>query len=182
MKKLTTSEKIRRELIANPNASLATVAKKMDVRYQTVWGIKKAMAQKAIADTKKDGLRRNAQGKILMQRANAPLLAPKLETPTPKQEPVVGEGDAYEHKNGQWQAVDIDVATPKADNVNHPPHYKQGGIETIDFIEAKQLNYHLGNVIKYVTRADHKGNKVEDLKKARWYLNREISKLDGAEV
>ena len=70
---------------------------------------------------------------------------------------------------------------PAPDNVNHPAHYKVGGIETIDFIEAKQLNYNLGNVVKYITRADHKGNNIEDLKKARWYLNREISKLDGGE-
>ena len=63
------------------------------------------------------------------------------------------------------------------DNVNHPPHYTVGGIETIDFIEAKSLGYNLGNVIKYVTRADYKGNKLEDLKKALWYLNREVSKL-----
>ena len=60
------------------------------------------------------------------------------------------------------------------DVVNHPPHYKVGGIETIDFIEAKKLNYNLGNVIKYITRADHKGSRNEDLKKALWYLNREL--------
>ena len=60
------------------------------------------------------------------------------------------------------------------DNVNHPPHYKVGGIETIDFIEAKKLNYNLGNAIKYLARADHKNNREEDLKKARWYLDREI--------
>ena len=64
------------------------------------------------------------------------------------------------------------------DNVNHPEHYKTGGIETIDFIEAKSLGYHLGNVVKYVTRADHKGNRLEDLKKAQWYLNRAISKIE----
>lgn len=63
------------------------------------------------------------------------------------------------------------------DKVNHPPHYKVGGIETIDFIEAKKLNYNLGNVIKYITRADYKGSRNEDLKKALWYLNREVSKL-----
>ena len=63
------------------------------------------------------------------------------------------------------------------DNVNHPPHYKTGGIETIDFIEAKSLSYNLGNVVKYITRADYKGNKIEDLKKAQWYLNREVSNL-----
>lgn len=66
---------------------------------------------------------------------------------------------------------------PIADMVNHPPHYKAGGIETIDFIEAKKLNYNLGNVVKYVSRADHKSRRVEDLKKAKWYLEREIEKL-----
>jgi hypothetical protein len=66
------------------------------------------------------------------------------------------------------------------DNVNHPPHYKVGGIETIDFIEAKSLSYNLGNVVKYITRADHKGNKLEDLKKAQWYLNREVQTMEKA--
>jgi predicted DNA-binding transcriptional regulator AlpA len=65
----------------------------------------------------------------------------------------------------------------KADMVNHPPHYKAGGIETIDFIEAKNLGYHLGNVVKYVSRADLKGAKLEDLQKAKWYLDRAISNL-----
>ena len=64
-------------------------------------------------------------------------------------------------------------ATP--DLVNNPAHYTAGGIETIDFIEAKKLNYNLGNVIKYLTRADHKGSKLEDLRKAQWYLTREIN-------
>jgi len=65
----------------------------------------------------------------------------------------------------------------KSDMVNHPPHYKAGGIETIDFIEAKNLGYNLGNVVKYVSRADLKGNKLEDLQKAKWYLDRAISNL-----
>lgn len=73
-------------------------------------------------------------------------------------------------------AEKLGVQAPTADPVNHPPHYKTGGIETIDFIEAKGLNYHLGNVIKYITRADHKGNRKEDLQKALWYLQREIEK------
>ena len=66
----------------------------------------------------------------------------------------------------------------RQDNVNHPPHYKVGGIETIDFIEAKSLSYNLGNVVKYITRADHKGNTLEDLKKAQWYLNREVQTME----
>jgi hypothetical protein len=54
-----------------------------------------------------------------------------------------------------------------------------GGIETIDFIEAKQLNYHLGNVVKYITRAGHKGNELQDLQKALWYLEREIKNVQA---
>ena len=62
------------------------------------------------------------------------------------------------------------------DPVNSPAHYTIGGIETIDFIEAKELNYHLGNAVKYIVRAEHKGKKKEDLEKAIWYLNRELNK------
>lgn len=65
------------------------------------------------------------------------------------------------------------------DIVNEPPHYKFGGIETIDFIESKDLGYHLGNVVKYVSRAGLKSDDpLEDLKKARWYLNRHIDNLE----
>jgi hypothetical protein len=85
-----------------------------------------------------------------------------------------GVGMAKARMEGQRQ---IEMLEPKADPVNNPAHYTVGGIETIDFIEAKQFGYNLGNVIKYVTRADHKGNKVEDLRKAQWYLAREINSL-----
>jgi hypothetical protein len=64
------------------------------------------------------------------------------------------------------------------DPVNHPKHYTDGGIETIDFIEAKRLGYHLGNVVKYICRAGKKGTNMglQDLQKARWYLDRAIEK------
>lgn len=61
------------------------------------------------------------------------------------------------------------------DMVNHPPHYTKGGVETINFIEAKGLDYHLGNVVKYITRAGKKDDEIQDLKKARWYLERAIA-------
>ena len=63
----------------------------------------------------------------------------------------------------------------KPDMVNNPPHYKRNGIEVVDVIEAFELNYRLGNVVKYVLRHVGKDG-VEDLKKAQWYLSREISK------
>lgn len=64
----------------------------------------------------------------------------------------------------------------KPDMVNSPAHYMAGGIETVDFIEAKKLGYNLGNAVKYISRADYKGKRLEDLKKAVWYLNREINR------
>jgi len=74
-----------------------------------------------------------------------------------------------------------EIQKVKADPVNSPPHYKAGGFETIDFIEAKDLNYRLGNVIKYVSRAGKKdSDPLVDLKKARWYLDREIFAREGA--
>lgn len=65
-------------------------------------------------------------------------------------------------------------------SVNHPPHYKKG-IECIDFIESQGLDedMHLGNAIKYIVRCRHKGNLIEDLEKAIWYLNRRIRKEKG---
>ena len=67
------------------------------------------------------------------------------------------------------------------DQVNHPSHYIQNsGWEAIDVTE--QFNFNLGNVIKYVIRCDHKGNPIEDLRKAAWYLEREISRRSSATV
>jgi hypothetical protein len=65
------------------------------------------------------------------------------------------------------------------DPVNHPPHYTFGKIEVIDAIEDWQLDYHCGNVVKYIARAGRKNpaTKVEDLKKAMWYLDRKIKSL-----
>ena len=67
------------------------------------------------------------------------------------------------------------------DVVNHPSHYTDGGIETIDFIEAKKLPYHLGNAVKYISRAGKKNPEktVEDLQKAVWYIERYIKVLEG---
>jgi hypothetical protein len=61
------------------------------------------------------------------------------------------------------------------DPVNNPRHYTFGAIQPIDAIEAWNLGFNLGNTVKYIARADHKGSTLEDLKKARWYLDREIA-------
>jgi len=66
----------------------------------------------------------------------------------------------------------------KPETVNHPAHY--GGdttYEAIKVIEAWELNFNTGNAVKYLSRAGKKGNAVEDLRKAAWYVNREIERL-----
>jgi len=63
-----------------------------------------------------------------------------------------------------------------ANMIDHPPHYTASGIEPIDVIEAWGLGFHLGNCLKYLARCDLKGQPVEDLEKARWYLDREIDR------
>ena len=69
----------------------------------------------------------------------------------------------------------ISLEMPGNSKVNHPSHYNKG-IETIDYIESWNMDFNIGNVIKYVTRAGYKDNKLEDLEKAKWYLEREINK------
>jgi hypothetical protein len=89
----------------------------------------------------------------------------------------------------QWSMEDVKERAKSAlmspsvvdDVVRSPKHYTDGGIETIDFIEAKGLGYRLGNCVKYISRAGKKNadKEVEDLKKALWYLEREIALKEG---
>lgn len=67
-----------------------------------------------------------------------------------------------------------------SDPVDHPKHYNShpSGIECIDVVE--HMSFNLGNAIKYIWRADEKGNAIEDLRKAAWYLQREIAKREKA--
>jgi len=71
------------------------------------------------------------------------------------------------------------LGTP-AEQVDHPSHYNQGKIEVIDFIEDQRLDFTLGNAIKYICRAPYKGKPLEDLEKARWYLDHRIQELSNS--
>jgi hypothetical protein len=67
----------------------------------------------------------------------------------------------------------------KTETVDHPPHYGGDTVyEAIKVIEAWQLGFALGNCVKYIARADRKGSRLEDLKKASWYLLREIERSE----
>lgn len=61
--------------------------------------------------------------------------------------------------------------------IDHPDYYNKGNIEAIDVIEDWSLNFNLGNVIAYIARCEHKEDKLKDLKKALWYLEREIDSI-----
>lgn len=63
--------------------------------------------------------------------------------------------------------------------IDHPEHYQSDSIEVIDIIDSFNLNFNLGNSIKYILRADKKGNRKQDLQKALWYLNHELKKYNG---
>lgn len=78
-------------------------------------------------------------------------------------------GDGFTHGKPLHQSA--------KDMVNSPPHYQSmTGLEVIDVIESFGLGYHLGNAIKYILRAGKKDNRNQDLKKAIWYIDREIEK------
>jgi hypothetical protein len=86
--------------------------------------------------------------------------------------------DGLLHK--KWE--DSTDSTQSSDPVNHPAHYTQGGIECIEALKAALgfegfKAYCRGNTIKYLWRTEHK-NKVQDLKKARWYLDRLIEESE----
>ena len=153
------AHEIRKYIAANPNAKPKQIAEVLNTGLQYVYTVMHNAKKKAA--TKK----------------RATLTLPKIKKAMETQKQVL-QG-AIEH----WKNISVSTSNtpmqvemfePKADPVNHPAHYKVGGIETIDFIEAKKLNYNIGNVVKYLTRADHKGNRLQDLRKAQWYLEREI--------
>ena len=81
---------------------------------------------------------------------------------------------------GSWR----EALAMKADMVNAPPHYKVGGIEAIDYIQAKLspeefAGFCRGNMLKYISRAGHKADAAEDMRKALWYGERWLSARDA---
>lgn len=73
-----------------------------------------------------------------------------------------------------------DNSTDNADSVSHPQHYNNhpSGVECIQITE--HMGFNLGNAIKYIWRADEKGNDITDLKKAAWYIQREIERRESS--
>jgi len=180
-KKLSRAEKIRRYLTANPNMALKDVAARFDTTYQTVYMVRKNMP-KRIAVTVSEAMLANKIGvpigEYAKQKAKI-LRGEKIPELKPTKEYSYAWVDTNKLDESAKDALASQLITmvePASDPVNHPAHYKTGGIETIDFIEAKAFNYNMGNAVKYISRAEYKGNKRQDLEKAIWYLNRELTK------
>ena len=157
IKKVTKAAQVRSYVAKNPKAKPAEVAEAIGVGLQYVYTVLW-----------------NAKKKAKVVKTT--LTLPKIKKGMAEHKKIMDETIA------NWKTLSITSSnTPMQiemfDPVDHPAHYKVGGIETIDFIEAKKLNYNIGNVVKYLTRADYKGNRMEDLRKAQWYLTREISTL-----
>lgn len=100
----------------------------------------------------------------------------------PLSRPPIAQLNETEDARTDAPSASVRAKTSAADPVNHPKHYNMGRFEVIDVIEDWQLNFHLGNAVKYIARAGHKGNKLEDLKKSHWYLDREIARLEKADA
>jgi hypothetical protein len=73
---------------------------------------------------------------------------------------------------------ELSLENKVAEKVNHPDHYNKGRFEVIDVIFDWGLDFCLGNVVKYISRHKHKSNSLEDLKKAKWYLEYAISQAE----
>ena len=165
---------IREYIAANPKAKPAEIGKAVGSSKQYVYIVqskeKAKIAKKAKAAKKTKPAHKPNWKQMGFFSSDTPVVEDTV-TDTHKERMMEL---AYTATTGRAK---IRMEGNRGDPVNNPAHYTVGGIETIDFIEAKKLGYNLGNVIKYLTRADHKGNKMEDLRKAQWYLAREINSL-----
>ena len=152
-KKINKVQQVYKMLQANPKIKTNEVMEKL--------GTAKSYTYVLMSKARKMNKESKPQGKLLYRLTGTQaILAQKMGVPV----------EDYAKLHGEVVGV-------APDPVNHPAHYTAGGIETIDFIEAKRLGYNLGNVVKYITRSGLKGNQLEDLRKAQWYLSREIATL-----
>jgi len=176
------ASKVREFILLNPDISAQFIADKFSVPLQTVYNLryhlKKKLAEKGqelkrsanvdeqVAQTK---VKRVAQ--LLEEWSTAPVEVVKPKTP---QEHVKDILDNWQPPKTPDTPV---VMVVQPDPVNHPAHYTHGGIETIDFIQAKLTpeefrGYLKGNILKYGSRIGHKDNDMQDAGKLAWYTNK----------
>jgi hypothetical protein len=197
------AHKIREYMKLNPKATAETVAKDLgipvNVVHSTKWRDKKLGAPKRKYTKRPEtfvlnpqqvaAMRKIPEGKwtpIAMVSSNTPFEPKVMEMPITMEEPNV-DGDLIKFGDEVGGLILVDAGNgkgrwvrkeePKADMVNQPPHYKVGGIEVIDFIQAKLTpeefrGYLKGNVLKYTSRAGHKDDARQDIGKLVWYATK----------
>lgn len=158
------ASKVREFILMNPDLSAKFISEKFGVGLQTVYNLryhlKKKLAEK---------------GHELKRSANVDEQVTKVKV------------TRIEQLLNEWSNAPVEIVTPKApeplpitftaDPVNHPAHYTHGGIETINFIQAKLTpeefrGYLKGNILKYGSRIGHKDNDMQDAGKLAWYTNK----------
>lgn len=164
---MSKTQKVRDYLIEHPNATGEEVANKFKISKSYVYVIRSQM-KKALT--------------VNVSASSDKQVKPKRGRPRKQAVTLLDLHDLSAELQAINEANEINKANEALDMVNNPPHYTDGGIQTIDFIESKGLGYHLGNAVKYISRAGKKGTNqgLEDLRKARWYLDRAIEKNEFA--
>jgi hypothetical protein len=167
------ASKVREFILMNPDISAKFIADKFSVPLQSVYNIryhlKKKLAQKgqelkrsANVDEQVAKVKVTRIEQLLNEWSNAPVEIVTPKTITPVTAPIL---------ESEWKNI------VQPDPVNHPAHYTHGGIETIDFIQAKLTpeefrGYLKGNILKYGSRLGHKDNDMQDAGKLAWYTNK----------
>lgn len=166
---------------------------KLKQRDEEIEALQKEVKREAdLADHQADGVASWAEKFYKVEDENKKLkaeLAALYERDSKPDAPARGECVAHSQKASNVESVlsteplywfkghGGGAVAGQSDPVNHPKHYNKGNIEVIDFIDDQELNFDLGNAVKYICRADQKGKQIEDLEKAAWYLNHEIELL-----
>jgi len=165
-RKKTKAAKIRSFIAANPNATARYIADQLGFPIQSVYNVKHKLRNPTVKKPKIVTLV-GVSDKSIMEQLNPDIPVYK---------------DSVTNVTSTKLREMIEMIEKPSDPVNNPAHYTEGGIETIDYIEAKGLGYHLGNAVKYISRAGKKGTNqgLEDLRKAQWYLARAIEKNEYA--
>ena len=165
-RKKTKAARIRAFIAANPNASARYVADQLGFPIQSVYNVQHKL-RNPVSKPKIVTLV-GVSDKSIMEQLNPDI--------------PVYKDSVTNVTSTRLKKLAIEMIEKPSDVVNNPAHYTDGGIETIDYIEAKGLGYHLGNAVKYISRAGKKGTNqgLEDLRKAQWYLARAIEKNEYA--
>jgi hypothetical protein len=158
--KQSKTQKVTKYIAKHPNAKGIEVAKATGVAVSYVYVVMSKLKKKAVEDL----VFKASQGRA------------KLRGRPPMRMRTVAMFTSDKPLNRM-------IDTNAKDDVNHPEHYTFGGIETIDYMEAKstkeEFTGHLRlTALKYLSRANNKGDAIKDLKKAQWYLNKLVSTLE----